>query len=354
MPDHTPSFPADPAHLLAFEARLSASAPEGADLSALLSALERTGDLERAYRLLKQHHPLASVRDPAWRVVHRAFQVRVDLRRQRRMGEWQHDPRRRTLRFRLEVRSPATRLNPGALQAALSRTLEAGGLPLALGLEKTPKPVVRLGHPLPPGVEGLSEWAEAVLSAPSPISLARLPEHLAPHAPEGLHILDAQELPNHASPVLELSARSRWRWTCPEALHAAALPRLDAFLQAATFQIEKTGKVAGHKAVKRVEVRHLVLEAAWEGPILRFTTRIAPGEALNPARLLGGIFGLDPAKVEGLMRESVELAEDPRLQRPDKYEPKLSNLYEDAVLLQGGPSLTLVDEDDEEPLVLGS
>lgn len=337
-----------------FRARLADSPPEGAELSAVLSRLEKEDALEAAYRLLKQEQPLSrSGKDPLWRAVHRAFQVRVDLRRQRRMGTWQHDPHRRTLRLRFEVQPPATALNPGALQSALSKTLADAGLPLALGLEKTPRPLVRLGHPLPQEVPGLSEWGEVVLREAPPCGLLELPDKVNAHAHPGLRILDAREVPNHGSPVLELSAASRWRWSCPPALEAAARQSVAAFLASPSFHIEKRGKVAGQKAVKRIEIRSLVTSMAWDGPDLRFSTRIQPGEALNPARLLGGILDLEPSGIVGLVREAVDLREDPKLQRPDRYEPKLSNLYEDAVLLQAGPALVVIEDEDEEPLRLG-
>jgi hypothetical protein len=91
----------------------------------------------------------------------------------------------------------------------------------------------------------------------------------------------------------------------------------------------------------------------WDGALLRFEMRLDPGQALHPAKLLGGILGCDPAGITGLVRSRIDLAADPRLGQAERFEPKLKNMFEDAVLLKAGPSLKIIDEDDDEPLRLG-
>jgi hypothetical protein len=49
----------------------------------------------------------------------------------------------------------------------------------------------------------------------------------------------------------------------------------------------------------------------------------------------------------------VELAADPRIQQAERFEPKLRNIYEDAVLLSSGPNLQIIDDDEDEPMRLG-
>jgi hypothetical protein len=219
-----------------------------------------------------------------------------------------------------------------------------------MGLEKTPRPLVRLGHPLPSGIEGLSEWAEAVLR--EPIALGGLLEHINDHCPDGVRILQVEGVSNHGSPVLELCRKAHWIWHCPPALRSTAQARLAVFQEAQTYEIEKVGKVEGRKQVKRLEVRQLVLQLSWEEGVLRFTTRLSAAEALNPVKLLAGILAQDSADISGLMRLSVELAEDPRLALAERYEPKLHNIFEDAVLLESGSNVRVIEEDDEEPLLL--
>ena len=105
---------------------------------------------------------------------------------------------------RLGVRRPASDLHPPALQSALAAAIMEAGLPLAMGLEKTPRPLVRLGHPLPPGVEGFNEWADMVLREPPGMPAGALAERINARCAPGLQVLHAVPVPNHASPVLDL------------------------------------------------------------------------------------------------------------------------------------------------------
>ena len=318
---------------------------------ALLAGLAEQGLMEQALMELKRGRPRLRSGDP-WHLARTHMEAEVARARERRMLQWQLDPARRSLRFRMEVRSPACGLHPPALQAALAQALLEAGLPLAMGLEKTPRPLVRLGHPLPLGVEGLSEWADAALRQPSEVPVPDLAAHINPFCPEGLLILEAEQVPNHASPVLELCVEARWAWACPGPLRGMAEARFARFMAADTYEISKIGKVAGHKQAKRVEVRHLVLDAGWTGDQFRFTTRLSAGEALNPLKLLAGVLGLEAGEIHGLIRTGVELAEDPRLCAGEKYETKLHNIFEDAVLLDSAPEGAAAEEEDDEPILL--
>ena len=75
----------------------------------------------------------------------------------------------------------------------------------------------------------------------------------------------------------------------------------------------------------------------WDGGTLHFITRLAAGEALNPVKLLAGVLGVEATTIGRLARTMVELAADPRLEAAGKYETKLHNIYEDAVLLDADP-----------------
>jgi radical SAM-linked protein len=324
--------------------------PERETFQHLLEALEAEQHLEHALTLLKQARPDLGV----WGEGLAALKAAVARSRVRRMSLWQADPRRRTLRLRLEVRTPACEQHPPALLASLARLLMEAGLPLAMGLEKNPRPAVHLGHPLPLGVEGWCEWADAVLQEGPTVALEALPDHLNGHAPAGLRLLQCTLVPNHASPVSELCRQGRWRWPCPAPLGEVARERVAAFVTATTFEVEKPGKVEGHKGAKRVDLRPLLAEAQWEGEALCFRTRIGPGEAGNPRKLLAPILGLEPEAIQGLVRTEVVLREDPRLLREDRFAPKLHNMFEDAVLLESGSNIRIIDDDDDdEPVILG-
>lgn len=317
----------------------------------LLAELCRLGLLEQALLELKRHRPGVQGEAP-WRDLRLRMEREVSRSRERRMQRWQMDPGRRTIRLRLEVRKPACLLHPPALQAALAKALMEAGVPVAMGLEKSPRPLVRLGHPLPQGIEGLSEWADATLRRPLAGTEEDLIRQIQGHCPEGLKILALEEISNHATPVLELCQEADWRWLCPAELRTAAEDRFARFEASASYAIAKVGKVEGRKQVKQVEVRHLVLRMGWEESALSFTTRLSAAEALNPLKLLTGVLGLEAGALGGLTRVGVTLAEDPRLAQAEKDETKLHNIFEDAVLLDSDATLQLVEDDDDEPLLL--
>jgi hypothetical protein len=337
--------------LQAFLEALSEEMPQAGILEKLLEPLRREGTVESALASLKQRRPRQRHAD-AWQSVRKCLEDEAVKAQERRRHEWPLDPLRRTLRMRMEIRHPACLLHPPALQAILAKAFLETGIPLAMSLEKLPRPMLQLGHPLPSGVEGFSEWADAALPTPSPITLVQLPAHLQTHLDAGLKILEISEIPNISSPVQDLCCQAHWRWVCPDSLYEFAQKRFEEFEGAKSFTIEKMGKVEGRKQLKRLEVRPLVCTLLWEETTLCFSTRIAPGEALNPVKLLAGILELETSSIQGLSRDRVDLREDPRLCEAGRYETKLHNIYEDAVLLEGGPGLLAIEDDDDEPILL--
>ena len=332
----------------AFQDLLDGEAPDATTVEQILSRLQAEGLAETALALFRKHRfPPGSARDPRWNGLRLGLESAAEKARGLRLLQWQLSPGRRTLRFRFEVHSPASGLNPSLLLHNLVQTFLKAGLPIAMGMEKTPRPMVTLGPPLPMEVEGLSEWVDCALREPSALAAEEWPSRLAAHCPPGLRFLDARLIPHPSSTLLELAREARWRWNCPEDLQGLARPRLEAFRQASRFEIEKTGKVEGRKGVKRIEVRAFVLDMEWREEVLFFSTRIAPGEIPSPLKLLAGILGVAPARIQGLCRLEVSLAQDPRLGESHKYESKLHNIYEDAVLLESDGPVRLLEEDDD-------
>jgi hypothetical protein len=327
---------------------LNGESPELPMLEPILGALETEGLAESALRLFRKRPlPAAARKNSRWSILAKRLETLAESERRRRAYQWQLDPSRRTLRFRFEVRPPASDLNPSALHHALVQTFLQAGLPVALGLEKTPRPIVALGPTLPPNTIGLGEWVDCGLREPGATPVEAWPARLASHCPPGLRFLSAHVIPNHSSSLLELAREACWRWDCPDALLQHARTRLDAFARATSYEIEKTGKVDGRKGIKRIEVRPFVLSLEWQAQALRFTTRIQAGEVPSPTKLLGGILGVDPAQITGLTRLEVILAADSRLEESHKYETKLHNIYEDAVLLESDGSAAIIEDDDD-------
>jgi radical SAM-linked protein len=334
--------------LQAFQRYIEGGVPDLETFQSLLGVLEEARQLEHALLLFKQ----ARLGPGPWEAPLAILKAAVARSRARRMSLWQVDPHRRTLRLRFEVRKSASGLRPPELVATLARLLMEAGLPVAMGLEKTPRPAVHLGHPLPLGVEGWGEWADVGLQEEPDGPLEGLMELVNFHAPEGLRLLQGVFVPNFASPVSDLCRQAHWRWECPEDLLDSARERMAAFLAADRFELEKPGKVDGQKGAKRLDIRPLLAGLQWDGPHLTFQTCIGAGAAPNPRKLLAGILGGAPEAILALVRTDVELREDPRLLQAEKYAPKLHNMFEDAVLLHAGSNIRIVDEDDEGSVIL--
>jgi len=336
------------APLKAFQAMAGGGPPAAEEVENIILALDQSSNLEHALAWLRDR-----ALEPRWAPFRARLKAAVAVSRARRMSRWQTDPERRTLRVLFQVDGPAVGLHPPALAALLAKAILDAGLPLAMGLEKTPRPAVHLAHPLPLGCPGRAELADVGFTRAAGVPEAELPALLNAAAPPGLRFLSCDLVPNHASPAADLCRSALWRWACPGDRLASAREQVAAFLAADRFEWAKPGKSGGQKAIKQVEIRTLVLGMAWAGATLEFRTAILSGQAPNPQKLLAAILGAEPAEITGLERLGLELAEDPRLLHADRYQPKLHNMYEDAVLLEAGSHIRIVEGDDDEPLVLG-
>lgn len=336
-----------------FELVLDAMEPDWEAALALLPELEREGSAEMAQARLRHHRMPKGSHPSKLKQLKIRLGVAAEKARDRRSAETRLDAERGILRLRFERGEAQAMLNPAHFLALLASVLKTAGLAPALSLEHTPRPLVALGHPLPVGLTSRMEWADAELSPMPKEDEAALLARLNAMSPKGLGFSGCEALPAYATPVPELCRLAHWRWPCPSELLPDAEAKLAAFESASAFCIEKAGKVGGQKSVKQIEVRQLVAALSWENGNLCFTTRISAHEALNPQKLLAAILGLEPTVIKGLERIAVELAEDPRILQAERFEPKLRNIYEDAVLLSGGPNLKIIDEDEDEPMRLG-
>jgi radical SAM-linked protein len=319
-----------------------------ADVEVLIEAIRSEHLEEEAEECLR-----TSRREPEHRARAEALALNLrplaDRAQKRREAFWQMDSRRTLVRFVYAKAGTATDFDDGDLQAIFLRAFRLEGLQVALDLGKRPRPMLGGGLPLPAGVGGLAERIDTVLKrepAGEPGTwMARLNQRL----PLGLSLHGWQNLPLHASPLNDLALRSHWRWPAPPELFTEAHRKVAAFLGSAQWLWDR----GPAKAAEKLNLRELISDMAWEGGALCFTSAMADHQALNPMKMLGAILGLEPSRITGLVRNRVELKEDPRLGQGDRYEPKLKNMYEDAVLLAGGSNITLVDDDDDEPIRLG-
>lgn len=336
----------EPACLKDLRAMLAGqSAP---DLDAMLEGI-RAGDLtEEAAEILRASRREAMDRALVETLASRLAPLAAKAQ-QRRSVRWQLDTRRVRIRFSYAKEGGALGFDDGDLHALFLQLFRLEGLALALDLGKRPRPLLSVGLPLPSGVGSRVESMDAVVKQEprdEPMTLmARLNERL----PEGLRIHQWDLLPDYASEVGELALLSRWRWEVPSGqwLHAEA--KVAAFLELNVWPWDR----GASKADAPLDLRALVSGLCWEAGALEFATRMGAFYAINPLKMLGAILDLDPACIAGLVRTGVDLKPDPRLDRAERFVPKLKNMYEDAVLLSGGSNIILVDEDDDEPIRLG-
>lgn len=318
-----------------------AALAQATDPGSALEAIEEAGLAEEALDWVRAHRR----EDAALRA---RLAPLADKAKARRAARVHLDSDRVLARARY-AKDGASRLFSAAdLHSLFSEVLRWEGLPLELDLGKRPRPLLTCAPPLPSGAAGDAEWLEVQLrrgAADEPGLLARLNLRL----PAGLSLLDWNEQPAWASPVADLCEAAQWRWPSDD---PAASTRVAAFLAAEHFFLDKVGKIEGQKQDKRMDLRPLVLGMDWDGGALAFRTDLRAAPALNPMKLLGAILDRAPESITGLRRTGFTMAEDPRLKKGDRYTAKLKNMYEDAVLLGAASNITLVDEDDDEPLVI--
>ncbi len=332
--------------------REGVAAGDAAAVEALVEPLLREGLAEEALVILREARRMGKDSDPLKALAKRLAPL-AEKAQGRRIAAWQLDSRRVSVRIAYAKVQPAVDFDGGDLQRILLAAFRLEGLRLALDLGRHPRPLLQMGPPLPAGAGGREEWAEAVLQRSPEADAETLLSGLNARLPEGLCLHRWIEQPHYATPVAELAETSEWTWPCPADLLDRARAATARFLAAASFAWDRAGKVGGQKQEKHVDLRPMVEDMAWEGSLLRFRTPMAAFGATNPLKLLGAVLEADPASLKGLMRESLTLREDPRLAQGERFEPKLRNLYEDAVLLSGGSNITLVDDEDDEPLHLG-
>ncbi|WP_285571033.1 TIGR03936 family radical SAM-associated protein [Geothrix limicola] len=313
-----------------------------------IQTLQREDLVEEAAELLRASRrgaeDLALIQSLGSRLVPLAAKAQ-----QRRTALWQLDTRRTRVRLEYAKENSVVGFDDGDLHALFIQAFRLEGLPLALDLGKRPRPLLSMGCPLPAGVGGQAEYMDAALKQEPAEDPAQVMARLNRRLPDGLRIHAWNVLPGFASEIGDLALRSLWRWEVPADQRAAAEAKTAAFLAAESWPWDR----GTAKADASLDLRSLITSMHWESDALCFATRMGAFQAINPLKMLGALLGLDPASLTGLVRQSVELKPDARMGQAERFEPKLKNMYEDAVLLGGGSNIVLVDDDDDEPIRLG-
>jgi len=321
--------------------------PSLPDLDATVAAIlndnlvEEAGELLRALR--REAGNMAGVESLTSRLA-----PLVAKEQQRRSARWQLDTRRVLIRFSYAKEGGALGFDDGDLQVIFLHAFRLEGLRLLLDLGKRPRPLLSVGLPLPVGVGGRAESMDAVLRQEPMDDPADLMARLNHRLPEGLRIHQWMALPGYASQVSDLAILSRWRWEVTPEFKALILDKIASFLAVSHWYWDRGPSLRDGP----VDLRNVVSDLHWDDSTLCFSTRMEGYQAINPLKMLGAILGLEASRMAGLVRTAVDLKPDPRLGQAERFQPKLKNMYEDAVLLGGGSNIILVDEDDDEPIHL--
>lgn len=253
----------------------------------------------------------------------------------KRLASYHLDSRRVMVRYGFSKAVPALDFDDRDLQLIFLQAFRLEGLIVALDLGKRPRPLLTSDHPLPAGVGGLAETMEVTLRTEPRGSVDELVLRLQRRLPDGLQLHGWAVVPNHAAPLGDRGICSHWQWCVPLALQRLVQERCQVFMA--------TGAQADA----------FFLGMAWADPTLSFSSRLGESRATNPSKALAAWLGVSPSEIRGILRVGMDLRADARLAQGDRFEPKLKNLYEDAVLLGGGSNIVLVDEDDDDPIQLG-
>lgn len=336
----------EPACLQALRALMAA--PSSPDPEATLEAIRTNHLLEEAGELLRGLRREGG--NPAWvdALVSRLAPLAAKAQQQR-SARWQLDTRRVLIRFCYAKEDGALGFDDGDLHVIFLQAFRLEGLRLLLDLGKRPRPLLSVGLPLPVGVGGRAESMDVVLRQDPPEDPEDLMARLNHRLPDGVRIHQWQALPGYASPVGDLALQSHWRWEVPAEDRTLAMGKIASFLEASRWPWDR-GPSFQEEAV---DLRQVLSELRWEDSVLCFSTRMEGHPAVNPLKMLGAILGMEAPRIQGLVRTAVDLKPDPRLGQAERFQPKLKNMYEDAVLLEGASNITLVDEDDDEPIHLG-
>ena len=327
---------------------VAAGAPEPERMEELLQALDQERRLEQAWLLLRLARP-----DPArWGPWPGRMKALLEQDRVRRMNVWQTDPDRATLRLAFALRAPACRQNPAGVISLLAWALLDAGLPLAVGLEKALRPAIHLAHPLPPMVPGDWEWADAILAQGAGLPAPDLVASINAHAAPGLRTASASSCPTTlrrrrscaGGPTGAGPAR-RPGWRRPGRAWTPSWP-------ASASSWRRPARSKGRKAPRSWTSGPWWKRAAGTVPACISRRPSPPAGPPTPASSW-------PPSWAGRWRRRNWSAPGWSWERTRAWsirtgtQPKLHNMFEDAVPLGAGGRIQIVEDDDDEPLRLG-
>jgi radical SAM family uncharacterized protein/radical SAM-linked protein len=229
-------------------------------------------------------------------------------------------PVRTRVRIKYAKRGALVALSHLETMHAMLRALRRAALPLAWSQGYHPKPKVSLGPALPVGVESACEMIDVELCGAMPAG--EVAARLGPELPEGLPLLDVQELLPGAESIAAATRAVHYviEFTGETASEAALAARVDAFLAADRVLVTRESppggkpgrgqKIAATKK-REIDLREIVTHLAVEGPgRVAFSLRADPSGSARPSEVLAAVFGDGGAAPGGakILKEGVSIA----------------------------------------------
>ena len=218
---------------------------------------------------------------------------------------------RRRFRLRYAKMGPARFLGHLELASAVMRAMRRARIPMAFTEGHHPMPKVDLGPGLPLGVQSQAEFMEVETRWwIDPAETMRL---LNRELPEGVVVMECQEVPIDAPSVFRGKARVTFEVEIPEGMgleDGALESRLNRFLDSKTWVINRKAKDGG--AEKRVDLRKFVLGGELKGKgSLVLHVEYNPSGGFRLLEVISAVLGVEESRARSLeiVKKEVEFTD---------------------------------------------
>ena len=214
------------------------------------------------------------------------------------------------VRFKYEKCGKAAVFSQLDLIRIISLAVRRAGIPVSYSQGFHPSPKISFGPALPLGTEGFAEYMDMEIA--QEIEIQELMERLNPQLPEGVHLLEAKEIPLKARSLMSLIDESHYRIHFPKDL----VEKLDAFhrqeeqirhlLEKDQIYCQREGK----NGVKLIDIRPFIrqLQIIEKGEVqeIALRLRMTPDRNVRPNEILEAIYGGVVKEWQGVIRISRE------------------------------------------------
>lgn len=211
------------------------------------------------------------------------------------------DSERTRFRIRFAKRGVGALSSHIEVMHAFGRALRRAEVPVIFSLGMHPRIRASLSPPIPVGAWSESEYFD--VETKRPYSANELRSALDGQLPDGLSVVEIEEIPVRAPSVSATMQRVRWRIAPPEGVAAEAIAAR--WMRGETRTIEVVAK----RKKRTVDLRHQVLGVAAHEAGVDVDVR-AQG-AVRLREVLRGVLGVDPFSTEGWRLTKLETSFEP-------------------------------------------